>query len=110
MHVLNVADGSLPSEFSTGKPELIEEERRLMYVAMTRARDELHLIRPLKYYITQQARNGAAHVYGGESRFITEDVKRHLESIAWPVHAMVKEPAIGERTVDVAAKLLKLWG
>src|ERR1700729_111758 len=41
VYVLNVADGNFPSEFSNGKPELIEEERRLLYVAMTRARNEL---------------------------------------------------------------------
>ena len=39
--VLNVVDGSFPNEFATGKAELIEEERRLLYVAMTRARNEL---------------------------------------------------------------------
>jgi DNA helicase-2/ATP-dependent DNA helicase PcrA len=109
VHVLNVADGALPSEFATGKPELIEEERRLMYVAMTRARDELHLIRPLKYYITQQSRGGAAHVYGGESRFITPEVKQCLEVIAWPAHATAIGSAPAERRVDVGAKLLKLW-
>ena len=49
VYVLNVADGNFPSEFSTGKPEMIEEERRLLYVAMTRARNELHLCAPLKY-------------------------------------------------------------
>ena len=37
VYVLNVADGNFPSEFATGKPEMIEEERRLLYVAMTRA-------------------------------------------------------------------------
>ena len=39
--MLNVADGNFPSEFATGKPEQIEEERRLLYVAMTRAKTEL---------------------------------------------------------------------
>ena len=48
VYVLNVADGNFPSEFSAGKPEMIEEERRLLYVAMTRARNELHLCAPLK--------------------------------------------------------------
>ena len=48
VYVLNVADGNFPSEFAAGKPDLIEEERRLLYVAMTRARNELHLCAPLK--------------------------------------------------------------
>ena len=46
VHLLNVADGNFPSEFSTGKPAMVEEERRLLYVAMTRAKSELHLVAP----------------------------------------------------------------
>ena len=64
VYVLNVADGNFPSEFAAGKPEMIEEERRLLYVAMTRARNELHLCAPLKYQVTQQAKDGDRHVYG----------------------------------------------
>ncbi|MET0984958.1 MAG: ATP-dependent helicase, partial [Steroidobacteraceae bacterium] len=109
VHVLNVADGALPSEFATGRPELIEEERRLMYVAMTRARDELHLIRPLKYYITQQPRGGAAHVYGAESRFITPQVKQHLELVAWSLPGTGTALQRPGATVDVASKLLGMW-
>lgn len=109
VHVLNVADGNLPSEFATGRPELIEEERRLMYVAMTRARDELHLIRPLKYYITQQPRGGAAHVYGAESRFLTAEVKQHVELIAWSIPSAAGGQPRSGTTVDVAAKLLSMW-
>ena len=83
VHVLHVTDGTFPSEFSTGKADLIEEERRLLYVAMTRARHALDLIAPLKYYVGQQARYGDAHVYGTRSRFLTGrgdgDVRRaHL--------------------------------
>jgi DNA helicase-2/ATP-dependent DNA helicase PcrA len=74
VYVLNVSDGNFPSEFSTGKPEMIEEERRLLYVAMTRARNELHLCAPLKYQVTQQAKDGDAHVYGAKSRFMTDKV------------------------------------
>ena len=56
--LLNVADGNFPSEFATGRPELIEEERRLLYVAMTRAKSDLHLIAPLKYYVAQPVAHG----------------------------------------------------
>jgi DNA helicase-2/ATP-dependent DNA helicase PcrA len=80
VYVLNVADGNFPSEFSTGKPEMIEEERRLLYVAMTRARNELHLCAPLKYSVTQQAKNGDAHVYGAKSRFMTDKVLACFEN------------------------------
>jgi DNA helicase-2/ATP-dependent DNA helicase PcrA len=77
--VLNVNDGNFPSEFAAGSPALLDEERRLLYVAMTRARDALHLIAPLKYYVTQQPRYGDAHVYGARSRFLTPDVLATME-------------------------------
>src|SRR5207237_7019675 len=66
VHILNVADGNFPNEFSTGRSELIEEERRLLYVAMTRAKTDLHLIAPLKYYVAAQSRMGDRHVYGAK--------------------------------------------
>ncbi|MGE0310224.1 MAG: ATP-dependent helicase [Lautropia sp.] len=71
VYVLNVADGNFPNEFSTGSDAGIEEERRLLYVAVTRARDTLHLIEPQRYYVTQQARLGDRHVHGARSRFLT---------------------------------------
>ena len=78
--ILHVSDGTFPSEFATGKAELIEEERRLLYVAMTRAKHELDLVTPLKYYVTHQARQGDAHVYGTRSRFLTPAVTATLEA------------------------------
>ena len=82
--MLNVVDGSFPSEFSTGKAELIEEERRLFYVALTRAQNDLVLMAPLKFHLTNQSRQGDAHVYGGRSRFLTEKVLKTLEPVDLP--------------------------
>ena len=76
VYLLNVVDGSFPSEFSTGKAELIEEERRLLYVAMTRAQNDLLLLAPLKFHITSQPKHADAHVYGGRSRFLTDKVMK----------------------------------
>jgi DNA helicase II / ATP-dependent DNA helicase PcrA len=78
VYLLNVVDGSFPSEFSTGKAELIEEERRLLYVAMTRAQNDLFLVAPLKFHLTNQPKHADAHVYGGRSRFMTEKVMQCL--------------------------------
>jgi DNA helicase-2/ATP-dependent DNA helicase PcrA len=78
--VLNVSDGNFPSEFSTGKPEMIEEERRLLYVAMTRAKQKLQLITPLRYHVTQQHRSGDKHVYGARSRFITDKLMQTMQA------------------------------
>jgi DNA helicase-2/ATP-dependent DNA helicase PcrA len=109
VYVLNVSDGSFPSEFSTGRPELIEEERRLLYVAMTRAKTDLHLMAPLKYYLTHQARAGDRHVYGARSRFVTRSLLACMDEVAWPGAAVrdAREPAAAR--VDVAGTLRSMW-
>ncbi len=110
MYVLNVADGSFPSEFSTGRAELIEEERRLLYVAMTRAKTELHLVAPLKYYVTQQAKRGDVHVYGARSRFLTRAVLACLDEVTWPRRDPgTQSQARDAPRVDVAANLRAMW-
>lgn len=109
--VLNVNDGSFPNEFAAGKPALIEEERRLLYVAITRAKRDLHLVAPLKFYVTQQSRWGDKHVYGARSRFLTEPVLAAFESCAWPTHAAqsIAAPVGSSVRIDAAARLLDMW-
>jgi hypothetical protein len=63
VYVLNVVDGCIPSDMATESAERIEEERRLLYVAMTRAKRHLHLIHPIRFYRSQQQRLGDAHVF-----------------------------------------------
>ena len=110
VHLLNVADGNFPSEFSTGKPEQVEEERRLLYVAMTRAKSELHLLAPLKYYVTQQSRMGDRHVYGAKSRFLTRKLMACLEEIVWPEgEGALRGPKHDAPQVNVADKLRGMW-
>jgi DNA helicase-2/ATP-dependent DNA helicase PcrA len=110
VYVLNVADGNFPSEFSAGKPEMIEEERRLLYVAMTRARNELHLCAPLKYAVTQQPKNGDAHVYGAKSRFMTDKVLDCFERIALcNLRGVENLREADAATVDVVAQLKEMW-
>ena len=107
--LLNVADGNFPSEFSTGRPELVEEERRLLYVAMTRAKTDLHLMAPLKYYVSQQSRMGDRHVYGAKSRFLTRAVMQCLEGVTYGEALDAAAPLGGKAAVDVAARLRGLW-
>jgi DNA helicase II / ATP-dependent DNA helicase PcrA len=110
VYVLNVADGNFPSEFATGKQEMIEEERRLLYVAMTRARNELHLCAPLKYQVTQQAKDGDAHVYGAKSRFMTDKVLECFERTNYrSIHGPESLRAGDTATVDVVAELKEMW-
>jgi len=110
VYVLNVADGNFPSEFSTGKPELIEEERRLLYVAMTRARNELHLCAPLKYAVTQQARDGDQHVYGAKSRFMSDKVLATLSQTNYrSVRGVERLGGDDTANVDVVGQLKDMW-
>jgi len=110
VYVLNVADGNFPSEFAAGKPEMIEEERRLLYVAMTRARNELHLCAPLKYAVTQQQKSGDAHVYGAKSRFMTDKVLACCQPVSYGSSRPADNlAAAGNAHVDVQGQLKDMW-
>jgi DNA helicase-2/ATP-dependent DNA helicase PcrA len=75
VHLIHLADGCLPSDLATGRPEEIEEERRLLHVAMTRARDDLWLHVPLRYHHHRQNSRGRdAHGYAQRSRFLSPTV------------------------------------
>jgi DNA helicase II / ATP-dependent DNA helicase PcrA len=84
VHVLNVVDGCIPSDMATGTQEELEEERRLLYVAMTRAKEHLHLIVPHRFYVTQQSGGGDRHMYAARSRFITDAMAEKFERVTWP--------------------------
>ncbi len=109
--VLNVSDGNFPSEFATGKPEMIEEERRLLYVAMTRAKQSLSLIAPLRYHVTQQRRDGDKHVYGARSRFMTDALMECFDQCfrGRPESVAGSLGRRSDRQIDVAAKMRKMW-
>jgi DNA helicase-2/ATP-dependent DNA helicase PcrA len=81
--VLNVVDGCIPSDMATGSAEDIEEERRLLYVAMTRAKDQLWLMIPQRFYVQQQARKGDRHLYAARTRFIPTEIVEHFERRSW---------------------------
>ncbi|MGJ7495105.1 ATP-dependent helicase [Variovorax sp. RT4R15] len=109
VHVLNVVDGCLPADVAQGAAEL-EEERRLLYVAMTRARDHLHLIVPQRFYVTQQAARGDRHVYAGRTRFIDAADAARFEHVTWPPPperpAFVPPPAAA---IDLRNRLRAAW-
>ncbi len=108
--VLRVVDGCLPSDMATGNAAEIEEERRLLYVAMTRARHHLHLLVPQRFYVTQQAARGDRHVYGAISRFLPpalHDLFEHLAPAGAGTRADPIETAAA--TVDLAAKVRSRW-
>ncbi|MDB5962496.1 MAG: ATP-dependent helicase, partial [Massilia sp.] len=83
VHVLNVVDGCIPSDMATGSSADIEEERRLLYVAMTRAKEQLHLVVPNRFFIKQQSQMGDRHVYAARSRFLAPAMLKHFEECVW---------------------------
>lgn len=110
--VLNVVDGCIPSDLATGTCAEIEEERRLLYVAMTRAKDQLQLIVPQRFYVHQQSGFGDRHVYASPSRFISNKTMQLFESTEWPRPETTREATAGSRSttrVDLAAKLKTMW-
>ena len=83
VRVLNVVDGCIPSDKATGSGQEIEEERRLLYVAITRAKNILDLIVPNRFFTFQQSRDGDRHVYAALSRFIPESIHRVFDRRGW---------------------------
>ena len=111
VYILNVSDGVFPSEFATGKPEMIEEERRLLYVAMTRAKQTLSLVAPLKYHVTQQRKDGDKHVFGARSRFLTDDLLGTMERrfFGRTESSEGQQFAGSDKRLDVASRLREMW-
>ena len=109
--VLNCADGCIPSDMATGDPAQVEEERRLLYVAMTRARNDLHLLHPLRMFIKEQRRYGDRHVYTPVSRFLPDAVLERFQRVSRGrgVAALEDPQAAATPRVDVAAKLRGMW-
>ena len=81
VHILNVVDGCMPADMATGSAAEIEEERRLLYVGMTRARDELSLWMPQRFHVTQQRALGGRHLYALRSRFIPQTLLPHFDIV-----------------------------
>ncbi len=114
VHVLNVVDGCIPSDMATGTSEEIEEERRLLYVAMTRAKEHLQLIVPQRFFVRQQSAYGDRHVHALRSRFIPTALDTLFDVCAWPVadRAPAADPGVAidaTATVDLAARARTSW-
>ena len=79
--ILNVVDGCMPADLATGSAAAVAEERRLLYVAMTRAKQHLALMVPMRFHVSQQHHQGDRHLYGGLSRFIPPAVAARFERV-----------------------------
>jgi DNA helicase-2/ATP-dependent DNA helicase PcrA len=110
VHVIHAADGMIPSDMATGDPEEIEEERRLFYVALTRARDTLHVYFPLRYHRSNRGLEGR-HWYAQLTRFLPEEVRSGFELHTTYVDAEPdgETPSEAGSTTGVDALLAGLW-
>jgi DNA helicase-2/ATP-dependent DNA helicase PcrA len=108
--VLNVIDGCIPSDMAVGSREQVEEERRLLYVAMTRARQHLHLVQPMRLFRSHQHRHGDGHILVMRSRFIPDGILDRFERQAHGEagHRIASTTGSPVR-VDVAARMREMW-
>ena len=114
VQILNVVDGCIPSEMSTGDARQIAEERRLLYVGMTRAKQHLELLAPQRFFVSEQARHGDRHVYASLSRFITDKAAACFERVSAqrpPGAEGAPGPAdVPTVRIDLAARVRDRWG
>ncbi|QWG13657.1 ATP-dependent helicase [Bradyrhizobium sediminis] len=109
--VLNVVDGCMPSDLGTGTSAELEEERRLLYVAMTRAKDDLHLMVPQRFFTHGQSAQGDRHVYASRTRFIPDRLLHLFEKTTWPqatAGTAARAASSGPR-IDVGARMRGMW-
>ncbi len=108
--MLNVVDGCIPSDLGVGTTAEIEEERRLLYVGMTRAKDSLTLLTPQRFFTGGQHAQGDRHVYASRTRFIPVTLLQFFEATTWPqVSASASERSARQIRVDVGARMRSMW-
>jgi len=108
VYLIHAADGFLPSDLSTGSNAEIEEELRLTYVAMTRARDALYVTWPLRYYHKWYALSGG-HIYAQPCRFFTDEVRQTMQEIT-PGRDTDETTAEAKASTDIASRIREMWG
>jgi len=107
--ILNVVDGCMPADLATGSGAAVAEERRLLYVAMTRAKQHLALMVPLRFHVSQQHRLGDRHLYGGLSRFIPPDVAALFERVAVTERGAAADPIAALPVASATLRLGAIW-
>ena len=109
--ILNAVDGCIPADLAVGSSAEIEEERRLLYVAMTRAKDNLDLVTPQRFFVHGQHAQGDRHVFASRTRFIPATLLQFFEVCGWPQARAESPAAIRARQVrvDVGARMRGMW-
>ena len=86
----NAVDGCVPSDLA-GTSEEIEEERRLLYVAMTKAKDQLDIIVRQRFYVAHQPKLGDRDLYATRTRFIPDSLLSLFERKSWHGDAKISK-------------------
>lgn len=108
--VLNTVDGCIPIDLAVGSNADIDEERRLLYVAMTRAKDGLHLVMPQRFFVHGQAARGDRHVYASRTRFIPASILGAFEQTSWASVQVKDDPRRQPQVrVDLGARMRDMW-
>ena len=108
--MLNVVDGCIPSDLGAGTTPELEEERRLLYVGMTRARDNLTLVTPQRFFTHGQHASGDRHVYAQRTRFIPNAMLKYFDNRSWPPPRAAKAGAQTQRApIDLGARMRGMW-
>lgn len=109
VYVQHFSDGTFPNEFAAGNENKLEEERRLAYVALTRAKNRLVLVNPFKYFIPEQMKYGDRHVYGTKSRFLTDPVLGTLAQTHWSSRPDARPAWDQSVRVDLKSRARAMW-
>jgi len=106
VHIIHATDGMIPSDMATGSEDEIEEERRMFYVALTRARERLYVYFPLRYY-RHRFGTGDDHGLAQISRFLTDRVLRCFD--CRPISAAAQAEPNTTLRDEMDARLTRLW-
>lgn len=111
VYVLHAADGNIPSDLATESAAEIEEERRLFYVALTRAKSELHVLHPQRYYFHAHGKSDR-HSYSQRTRFIPEELLEWFDVKSLKTRTENANAGLATTdltTADVRKKIGRMW-
>lgn len=108
VYVIHASDGNIPSDMATKSSEEIDEELRLFYVALTRAKDHLTVCAPLRYYAHPGGKSDV-HGYAQVTRFLPQDVLRHFQQTVVKRSSPGDAPHSHIRSRQIRSKTKELW-
>jgi len=107
--VIHASDGNIPSDMATKSPEEIEEERRLFYVALTRAKNRLFVTRPERYYFHNRHRSDR-HSLSQLTRFLPGPIQELCTRRVSSIQQMAQDAGdVAPPSGKVRNQLKGLW-